>query len=351
MTASASPSRLGAELAGDRTARSALVVVNFHYVRPRFDEPYPGIHGITPAQLDAQLCLLGDAGTFVSAAHVRDAACGRRALPDRAVLVTFDDGLREQFENALPVLDRLGVPALFFVNTAPIANRTVSAVHRIHLLRAYVSPRRFAEMLQEHAERRGVSLAAGSDDGKATAQYRYDTPDVARIKFLLNFQLEPRERDALVADCFAERFSSDERAQSKRLYMDLDQIRTLALRGMLGTHGHEHLPLGMLDPDTLRGCVRDSVNTLRSWTGERPFALSYPYGSLPACSWSAGEIAAKEGIEIAFTMERAGNFGFDRPMHLARFDCNDVPGGKHCSLRPTAFFDAVAPARWHREVV
>jgi peptidoglycan/xylan/chitin deacetylase (PgdA/CDA1 family) len=350
MTASASPSRLGAELAGDRTARSALVVVNFHYVRPRFDEPYPGIHGITPAQLDAQLCLLGDAGTFVRAAHVRDAACGRRALPDRAVLVTFDDGLREQFENALPVLDRLAIPALFFVNTAPILNRAVSAVHRIHILRAYISPRRFVEMLHAHAERRGVSLAVGPDDAKATAQYRYDSPDVARLKFLLNFQLDPRERDALVADCFAERFGSDERALSQRLYMDVGQLRALARRGMLGTHGHEHLPLGMLDADTLRGCVRDSVHALRSWTGEGPFALSYPYGSLPACSRSAGEIAAEEGIELAFTMERAANFGFERPMHLARFDCNDVPGGKHCSMRPAAFFDAVEPARWHREV-
>jgi peptidoglycan/xylan/chitin deacetylase (PgdA/CDA1 family) len=349
MTASASPSRLGAEPAGGRTARSALVVVNFHYVRTRYDEPYPGIHGITPAQLDAQLSVLGDAGTFVSAADVRDAARGRRELPDRAVLVTFDDGLREQFENALPVLDRLGVPALFFVNTAPIAHETVSAVHRIHLLRAHVAPPRFVEMLHAHAERRGVSLAVGSDDAKATAQYRYDSPDVARLKFLLNFQLDPRERDALVADCFAERFASDERVLSQRLYMDVGQLRALAQRGMLGTHGHEHLPLGMLDAETLRGCVRSSVRALGSWTGERPFALSYPYGSLPACSWSAGEIAAEEGIELAFTMERAGNFGFERPMHLARFDCNDVPGGKHCSLAPAAFFEVVAPARWHRE--
>ena len=47
-------------------------------------------------------------------------------------------------------------------------------------------------------------------------------------------------------------------------------------------------------------------------------------------------------------MERAGNFGLERPMHLARFDCNDVPGGKHCALEPADLFDTVAPARWHR---
>ena len=348
MSAPASLSRSATAPTHASAACASLVVVNFHYVRPVYDEPYPGIHGITPAQLEAQLRTLGVAGTFVSAADVRDAVNGRRALPERAILVTFDDGLREQFDHALPVLDALAVPALLFVNTAPIAARTVSAVHRIHLLRANVAPDRFMAMLRAHAGARGVSLRVESNDGAAAAQYRYDEPQVARLKFLLNFQLEPRERDALIADCFAEEFGADESALSDRLYMDVEQLRVLAGRGMLGTHGHEHLPLGLLDGDALRRCVRESLRCLEAWTGATPFALSYPYGSLPACSRRAGEIAAEEGIELAFTMERAGNFGFERPMHMARFDCNDVPGGKHCGMEPEELFHAVAPARWHR---
>ena len=58
---------------------------------------------------------------------------------------------------------------------------------------------------------------------------------------------------------------------------------------MLGTHGHEHLPLGMLDQVAQRRCVRESVRSLEEWTGVAPFALSYPYGSLPACSRYSGD--------------------------------------------------------------
>ena len=33
------------------------------------------------------------------------------------VSITFDDGSRNQFEIAMPVLDKLGFPATFFINT------------------------------------------------------------------------------------------------------------------------------------------------------------------------------------------------------------------------------------------
>jgi len=38
------------------------------------------------------------------------------------IALTFDDGLRSQFENAIPVLDGYGFPATFFLvaNTDPI---------------------------------------------------------------------------------------------------------------------------------------------------------------------------------------------------------------------------------------
>jgi hypothetical protein len=61
-----------------------LIAVNYHYVRPSFDEPYPGIHGVTPAQLDSQLRQLGEAGEFVSGEDVRRAVLGPTELPARA---------------------------------------------------------------------------------------------------------------------------------------------------------------------------------------------------------------------------------------------------------------------------
>ena len=58
--------------------------------------------GYTPVSLDAVL------------AHYLDGV----PLPARAVLLTFDDGYRDNLENALPVLRRHGYPAVLF---APVA--------------------------------------------------------------------------------------------------------------------------------------------------------------------------------------------------------------------------------------
>jgi len=41
-------------------------------------------------------------------------------LPKRSAVITFDDGYRGTFENGLPILERLGVPSLIFLNMQPI---------------------------------------------------------------------------------------------------------------------------------------------------------------------------------------------------------------------------------------
>jgi len=47
-------------------------------------------------------------------------------------------------------------------------------------------------------------------------------------------------------------------------------------------------------------------------------------------------------------MERAGNPDLARPLYLARFDCNDLPGGKHAQVGIGDMFKGVPPAAWHR---
>src|ERR1035437_5867511 len=58
--------------------------------------------------------------TPVSAAAVRDWHLGRGALPRPPLLVTFDDGYRNNFTVAAPILRKYGVPAVFFTSTGYI---------------------------------------------------------------------------------------------------------------------------------------------------------------------------------------------------------------------------------------
>jgi hypothetical protein len=179
---------------------------------------------------------------------------------------------------------------------------------------------------------------------EAVLQYPYDPPESAQLKYALNFLLTPEDRDALVDLCFAELFGSPEAEISEAIYLGSDDLRQLGARGAVGTHGDDHVPLGLMSAAEARASIRRSLDHLERWTGRRPYAMSYPYGSRDASAEWVGQVAAAAGVAFAFTMERAANPTLERPMHLARFDCNDLPGGKPAVVGPADLFGS-APAR------
>jgi peptidoglycan/xylan/chitin deacetylase (PgdA/CDA1 family) len=69
----------------------------------------------------AQMRYLVDGGYHVvSFGALVDALEGRDTLPNRAVVITFDDGWENQYRHAFPILRRFRLTATFFVFTTPI---------------------------------------------------------------------------------------------------------------------------------------------------------------------------------------------------------------------------------------
>jgi peptidoglycan/xylan/chitin deacetylase (PgdA/CDA1 family) len=95
---------------GERTLR----VLMYHKV----NDLWPNPTTVPTAVFAEQMELLGELGYVpVSLDAVRDHYLDGEPLPDGAVLITFDDGYRDNLEQALPVLRRHGFPAVLF---API---------------------------------------------------------------------------------------------------------------------------------------------------------------------------------------------------------------------------------------
>ena len=112
-----------------------LLVVTYHYLAEEAPAAPRAIFPATTALLERQVEELGRSYELVSRDDLLRALDGEAELPERAALVTFDDGLRCQVELALPVLDRLGAPGLFFVPGLPLAEGRVLDVHKVHRLR------------------------------------------------------------------------------------------------------------------------------------------------------------------------------------------------------------------------
>jgi len=79
----------------------------------------PPLHNVEPECFAAQLQKLLQRGyRFLPLSHVLAASRRSETLPDRVVVVTFDDAYASVYTEAWPVLQRLGVPATVFVATA-----------------------------------------------------------------------------------------------------------------------------------------------------------------------------------------------------------------------------------------
>lgn len=88
-----------------------MLIVTYHAVCER-----PSPVCATPAQLEADLSALSDAGfAFVSLDDCADWLGGLRSMPRRAAAVTFDDGYASVASRGVSILKRFSVPATVFV--------------------------------------------------------------------------------------------------------------------------------------------------------------------------------------------------------------------------------------------
>ncbi len=307
-----------------------LTVSNYHYIRENFVTPYPSIFGLTPVAFEKQLLSLKSIGKYI---HPKDLIINCDEIlksEQNYILVTFDDGLKEQFELANPILDKLEIPALFFINSLNYIEKEVSLVHKIHLLRSQISPTELLSNFDEVDTNYMFDLTLFEKE-KAKAHYNYDDIESAYLKYVLNFKLSVVQQSKLINGLF-ERFF-DKNKIVNELYMSVQQLQVLAKEEMLGSHTHSHLALALLEQKLIREELSKTKDYLEQLTNTKIACVSYPYGSIEACAKPVPELAKEIGYTIGFTIERGINKGNQNQLLLKRFDCNDLPGGKNYKMK------------------
>lgn len=97
---------------------SRLAVLGYHKVGLPGPGGWESWYYVPQSVFAEQLAALRECGWEpVDADALLGALAGSRALPERAALITFDDGYRSVLEFALPVLQRASCPAVLFVPT------------------------------------------------------------------------------------------------------------------------------------------------------------------------------------------------------------------------------------------
>ncbi len=300
-----------------------IKVINYHYIREDFSSAYPSIFGVTPAGFKRQLNQIKDVGDFISPSDFINSYKDIVASNDNFYFITFDDGLKEQFDLALPILDEFNIQAIFFANSLNSEQKKVSTVHKIHLLRSILPPNQILTELEQMK----VKKLSDKEMGKALLCYRFDNVSSAELKYLLNFKIPLDLQESLINSIFKKFF--DETEIVENLYMRKNQIQTLSDLNCLGSHSHSHYPLGRLEEDRIKFELVHSKEYFEKITKNPITMVAYPYGTADACTETVAEIAKKNGYLFGFTTKKGIVDKYQNNMLLNRFDCNDVIGGKN----------------------
>jgi len=237
--------------------RSKLLILMYHRVLRRKD---PFIPDAPDAQtFENHLRILKE--RFFPL-HLRDAAGLLQAgqLPAGAVCVTFDDGYRDNFETALPLLQKWGVPATFFISVGYLGNGRMWNDSLIEAIRA------------ARTEQLNLSKIGLGDFDLSTQKSRL-TAISQLIDTLKYLPMDERlSRVAQISERVGEALPED-------LMMTPDQVRALPAAGVsIGAHTVSHPILARIPDEEASREIREGRTYLESLAGEKVRLFAYPNG-------------------------------------------------------------------------
>lgn len=278
--------------------RARLLVLTFHQVPREPDALLPGIASST--QFEAQMGWLSD---FCNVLPLSDAVqhLSDGTLPARAASITFDDGYRDNLEVAVPILQKLRLPATFFVTSGAIERGIM-----------------WNDLVIEGARRANADL---------------DLQDLGLGRYLMSSVDEKKTAfrsliDQIKYRSLAERMEITETVYSRatdepepRLMMSRQQVAELAGLGFeVGAHTVSHPILGKLPTAAAKQEIEQSHRWVADVTGIAPRAFAYPNGRFGTDFTTAHEDQVREaGFELAVSTDWGAATAHSRLTAIPRF--------------------------------
>lgn len=295
--------------------RGSGAILMFHHVRPWMGDGFAPNRGleITPDFLEASILTLRDGGFEIidlDAAIRRLAAEPAEPSHPFAVL-TFDDGYRDNYEFALPILRRHAAPFTVFVTTG-FADRTA----RLWWVELEEAVRRLPEIRVTIAGAPFVYPAAGEAQKRAS---------MAEIYWRLRAEPEPILLDAVGE--LAAAAGVDGRALVDSACLDWDGIAAIAADPLctIGSHTLTHPRLAECAGGLARHEIEESRNILAERLGVPVRHLSYPVGDPTSAGAREFALAAEAGYASAVTT-RPGMLFPEHGRHLTALPRLSVNG-------------------------
>ncbi|MDX2158254.1 MAG: polysaccharide deacetylase family protein [Hyphomicrobiaceae bacterium] len=282
-----------------------LLILNYHRIGDPAATSFDREVFSTDAEgLDRQVRALKRRYRIIDAAEAEAIVVGKKRRPGLSILLTFDDGYRDNLEVAVPILRSHGVQAVFFLVTGFLEKpHTVAWWDRIAWLIRQLVGRRLEITAPEP-----VSVDVTADNADSV------------IRQVLALYRSSGGRGELIGQLeHAATVTPDGREPPQ--FLDWSGAARLRDAGMaIGLHTHAHPILSSLDETAQEAEIATCRTLLRERLGVEATLLAYPVGSPAAFSAATRRAAERAGCTAAFSFYG----GINRPGAIDRFDVRRV---------------------------
>jgi peptidoglycan/xylan/chitin deacetylase (PgdA/CDA1 family) len=203
-------------------------------------------------------------------------------------LITFDDGYRDNFDLALPVLREMGATATFFIPTSYIQSPRLPWWDHIAYI---IKQTRLEEFTLDYPTHKAIDLRQSSRQQVVLDVLKY-----------YKCAGEVNESDFLEHLSERARVDVDTSGLARKIFMSWDQVRQMNAEGMsIGSHSHSHQILSKLSASDQNTELVLSKQILESELRRPVEAIAYPAGVAGTFNAVTKRLAHIAGYQIGFS--------------------------------------------------
>lgn len=218
---------------------------------------------VTPETFERQMRFLSDWYQVLPLGSLVDCLLQGKAFPPRAVAITFDDGYRDNFVHAWPILRAYQCPATVYVTSGAVGDGWRFWLSRVR-----------ACILATSRARIDLGVLGRFDFSSTRAREAAVQRLTAQLK-----RLSVEERDASIDRLVVETGYSSPVAGSNQWFMDWSELRAMADAGIeIGAHTHSHPILTRLTDAAAANEIQRSRHDLEARLGRPVRHFAYPNG-------------------------------------------------------------------------
>ena len=282
------------------------------------------VGAVSPEQLEEVIATYGLDNILPAAEWFEQATNDN--LKDNQVCITLDDSLRSQVELALPVLEKYGLTAFWFIYSSVFEEQgSKFEIFRHFSTTCFESFDQFFDTFMDQVKKneRSSVFTKGRQafiDSRYLKEYIFYSNKEREYRYFRD-KILGREKfetlmEGMVAECG---LSCDD--LSKGLWMDNNDLLDLTKKDhIIGLHSYSHpTELSSLSYVDQRGEYQKNIKHIEKVTGRRPKVVAHPVNSYGPGTL---QILGAMGIEIGF---RSNMFKVDFcPLEYPREDCANI---------------------------